>query len=612
MVDKKIKSEPALKKPVIAAKKILFVFGEALKVSWKVNPKLLVIVISLGIFWGLTTIPALYITKIVLDTAIGAIGKKDILPAVYTITFFLGLRFLIDLVRSICNRLANQYRWSLNRQVDDYLDTAFGLKYAELDLETISDPKFRNKYEKIRRETGNRIWGLVQLLSEVPQNITGVISAAIIITTVAPIMLPIALLFAIPSVVFSSSMTKVFYELDTRLSPEERMTGLISRILHFPKNELDQKLLGNSKILAENFVRLRAIIMKAWLEVRIKNNVFGEIIAIPSDLMLTIFNIWLFVQAILQKITLGTAQMTSNAVMNLQNNLSSLLTNFTTMYEHYLYIQEYLWLMNLKPTMKSGGKLASKTFSQGIEFKNVWFKYPLGKTWILKNINFKVGAKENLAIVGENGAGKTTLIKLLCRFYAPSRGEIFVNGVNIMDYDEKSYWKSLSALFQGFEQYPFSVKETIGYGDVERLNKISEIVEAAKKTEVDEFIQTLPQKYDTPLAKDLEGGIEPSSGQWQRLGLARAIFRRANMILLDEPTSNVDPKAEEEIFEKVIELAREKILILISHRFSTVRRADKIILIENGHLTEEGTHGELMKKDKSYAKLFSLQAKGYQ
>ena len=249
---------------------------------------------------------------------------------------------------------------------------------------------------------------------------------------------------------------------------------------------------------------------------------------------------------------------------------------------------------------------------KGIEFRNVWFKYPNSKKWVLKDISFIIKPKENVALVGENGAGKTTLIKLLCGFYRPEKGEILVDNVNIKELDTLRYWNTLGVLFQDFSHYPFTAKEAIGIGNPRKINDLESIKMAAKLTGVDKYIEGLTLGYKTPLVKDFDGGVDPSRGQWQRLALARIIFRGSKIVILDEPTSNVDQKAEEMIFDKIIDLSSEKILILISHRFNTVRKANKILNISEGRIIEQGTHEELMKKHGEYASLFELQAKGYQ
>jgi ATP-binding cassette, subfamily B, bacterial len=247
---------------------------------------------------------------------------------------------------------------------------------------------------------------------------------------------------------------------------------------------------------------------------------------------------------------------------------------------------------------------------QGIEFKNVWFKYP-NSNWILKDVSFKINPADNIAIVGQNGAGKTTLIKLLCRFYEPQMGSILIDGQDIKNYNLKEYRFQISALFQDFAQFPFSVEDNIHFGDISRKKSLRKIKHAAKLTGITNFIDSLPLKYKNPLDKEFKDGVEPSKGLWQRIALARILYRPSEILILDEPTSNVDPQSEEEIFTQVLEVAKDKIIFLVSHRFSTVRKADKIIVLEHGTVVEYGTHNELMKKNGRYKELFEIQAQSF-
>ncbi|MBM3209329.1 ABC transporter ATP-binding protein, partial [Candidatus Shapirobacteria bacterium] len=310
-------------------------------------------------------------------------------------------------------------------------------------------------------------------------------------------------------------------------------------------------------------------------------------------------------------ITVGSFQMYLQAIYSFQGSLTGLVSEFLDLYENFLFVTDLIWFINTEPKITSGKKKFPDRVRRGLEFRDVWFRYKPDQPWILKGINLQLAARENLAIVGENGAGKTTLIKLLCRFYDPQKGEILVDGINLKEFDRSSLWKNLTVLFQNFEGFPFTARESIGYGRVENVEDIALVTQSAKQSTIHEFIAGLPLRYENPLTTDFEKGVEPSGGQWQRIGLARVLFRRAQVVILDEPTSNVDPKSEEEIFEKIMELTAKKNLILISHRFSTVRRANKICVIDKGQITEMGTHEELIKKRKLYAELFNLQAKAY-
>jgi ATP-binding cassette, subfamily B, bacterial len=310
-------------------------------------------------------------------------------------------------------------------------------------------------------------------------------------------------------------------------------------------------------------------------------------------------------------VTLGTAQMQFQAITQLVGNLSTLGRQVNDIYENYLYVSDYNQFMELSEEDLVAGEKVSIPFARGIEFKNVWFKYPSSPNWILKDVTFTVTPADNIAIIGKNGAGKTTIIKLLCRYYEPQKGEILVNGVNINKYSLSSYRSKISALFQDFAQYPFSANENISFGDIGRNSDKDGIKKAAKLAGIDEFINSLPKGYENALDNEFEGGIEPSKGQWQRLALARAFYRDSEIYILDEPTSNVDPQAEEQIFDEIIKLAKDKIVFLVSHRFSTVRKADKILVLDKGRVEEYGSHEEMLGSGGTYARLFKLQAKAY-
>ncbi|MBU0569902.1 ABC transporter ATP-binding protein/permease, partial [Patescibacteria group bacterium] len=269
---------------------------------------------------------------------------------------------------------------------------------------------------------------------------------------------------------------------------------------------------------------------------------------------------------------------------------------------------------NLEPGIEkiSESGSTSEIENISIEFKNVWFRYQKDLPWIIKDVSFKISPGERIAMVGENGVGKSTLIKLLARFYEPGKGEVLVNGKNVSSLNLLQWREKLAVLFQDFEGYPFSVRESIGYGDVKRMGSLKEIKKVARDTGIDDFIEGLSLKYDTPINPRFEKGIHLSNGQWQRIAISRVLFRKnAKVMILDEPTSNVDPEAEEMIFKKLVRLTKDKILIFVTQRFSTTRIADRIFVVHGGRVVEDGTHKELMERNEKYARLYNLQAKAY-
>lgn len=256
-------------------------------------------------------------------------------------------------------------------------------------------------------------------------------------------------------------------------------------------------------------------------------------------------------------------------------------------------------------------KLRPKT-APVIEFKNVWFKYPSTKNFVLKKINFKIDTNEEIALVGTNGAGKTTLIKLLLRFYDPTKGKILINGKDIKEYDLNSYYKLIGVLLQEYSFYnELDVKSNICIGKPNKAGNTKKIIKAAKNAKAHEFIMELDNKYKQILAKQFTGGTKISKGQKQKIALGRMFYRNAPILILDEPTSSIDAMAEQKIFDKIYDFTDDKTVIIISHRFSTVRKAQRIYVLENGEITEEGSHSELLKLDGAYAESFKTQAKGY-
>lgn len=312
-------------------------------------------------------------------------------------------------------------------------------------------------------------------------------------------------------------------------------------------------------------------------------------------------------------ITLGLLTFYVSSTNNFSSALAGFFRYLSAQYEDSIYMVDFFKFLNLENTIKEGKlELHKKNNAPLIEFKNVWFKYKNSKRYVLKNFNLTINPGERIAFVGVNGAGKTTLIKLLCRFYDVSKGEILVDGINIKDLTFESLYTKIGVLFQDFIRYSqFDVKTNIELGDVSNLGNRARVEESVFKADAKEFIDAYSNKLEQVLDKSFEGGINPSGGQWQRIALARAFFRDAPILILDEPTSAIDAKAEFEIFERLYEFSKNKTVIIVSHRFSTVRKADKIYVLDKGQIVEQGTHVELLALNGKYSDAFYTQAKGY-
>jgi ABC-type multidrug transport system fused ATPase/permease subunit len=453
-------------------------------------------------------------------------------------------------------------------------------------------------------------------LSNIPNYLVGFISSVGIIVILNPLIALGVVLVSLPQIFIDSKYIRKGYEQWTRNSQNRRIWGWLNMYLVRNRNFMELKLLKISDYLAR---RIRKI-YKAILDERYQLNKKREFSRFGSLLPLTVFEfgvgLLLAFWVIIGRITVGSFQLYVRTLRNAEQNLASLVTSLLEIYENYIYVRDLVWFLNLKPSIMSKTKQVGTDMIKDytLDLKDVWFRYTAEDAWVLKNIDLKITPGERIAIVGPNGAGKTTLIKLITRFYDPSRGDIKVGKFKLPEIKIDQWRDMFAVLFQRFEAYPFSFKESIGFGDVKNIRSTEKIRKAAQETGIDDYIESLPLKYNNPLTPRFEKGVRPSSGQMQRIGISRVLFKkRARFIVLDEPTSNVDPEAEEKIFQELVKKTkkRDKTLIFVTQRFSTVRVADKILLVDDGRIREQGTHRELMKLNGKYAKMFNIQAQAY-
>jgi len=579
-----------------------------------VNKLYVVLLFSLTIFSASLTVPIYFLDKIFLDKLVEFIGSPDVEGALWIVGGIVVLRIFLNFLQDISHRATSFFRRTIARYLEPEVDRMIGAKLASLDMHTLEDPEFRDRFNLIQNQSVRRVFDIMNQVADIPNHLIGFLSAVGILVLLHPLVAIGTVLVTIPSVLIDAKFVKKDYKLSKDLSTLNRLWGWLKHYLVRNKNYAELKLLNLSPYLSREIKKVQDEQVGKRVDL-MKNRHLQQGY---TNVLLTSYEIgisvWLVFLTIVQEITIGSSQLYLRSLSAAQRNFTALATSVTSMIENYVYMTDLVWFLELESNIEnSSGTIKffdSSDFS--VEFKNVWFKYKEDQPWILKGLNFKFSPKENLALVGLNGAGKSTMIKLLSRFYDPNKGEILIGGVNLKDLDLKSWRAQLAILFQEFETYPFSVNDSIGYGDISRIKNKKEIKEAAEATGIAEFIEALPMKYKNPLNPAFDKGVKPSGGQSQRIGISRMLFRKnAKLLIMDEPTSSVDPEAEEKIFSQLIKQSENKILIFVTHRFSTVRLADRILVMGNGKITEEGTHEKLMKLNKKYAKLFNLQAKGY-
>ncbi len=595
---------------LINIKKFLRTYRSTILLAWQTNKKYFLFITIAGSIDGLLVYPDLLITKNITDSILKGMTSGDYIQPLQTILILTLITICINQIQQLINDYADVYSNTLSGLIKETINIKLSRKINSLSVPQAENPEIRNTFQKVQDSSGNSIWAIINPLGSFPSIFFGLISTSILILKFQPLIVVPAILLAIPRISLGIKRTNAWRAIRNHYAPQWRIWAALDDFATKGRYLYENKILNHVNILLNRRLKMAIQYYKDNEKHRLKYSKLQRVYSAPLILFENGTRVYLFYLAIIKQMTLGTAQTTSSSINRFTNYVARLIRESSDLYQNYTFINDYENFINLPDEQISGVNLPEKIES-GLVFKNVWFKYQSSPDWNLKDLSFTINPTENTAIVGENGAGKTTLIKIICRFYEPQKGEILLNGRNIFEYDLESYRHAIAALFQDFAQYPFSAKDNIHFGDVKKKLKLKEIKKVAKYTDMDKFVDSLPLKYSNPLDKEFAKGIEPSKGQWQRIALARTLYRDAHMIILDEPTSNVDPESEEKIFESIIKIDKNKMIILVSHRFSTVRKADKILVIEQGVLVEEGSHNQLMKNKSRYHELFSLQAQSY-
>jgi ATP-binding cassette, subfamily B, bacterial len=602
-------------KRVSRAKQVIYVLSSVGKLIYNTKPKYFVVVFVVNVLSGLLVLPSLYIQKQIIDSLVLYVGLENFVmaDALFNLSLLIVSSIGLIFVTHIISQISSFFETLLVREFDTKLDILMAKKLSNLDIETIESPRFKNRYTKIMNESASRVYRLISPLSSIPGEVVALVSSIAVLATLTPLAALGVILSSVPRLTVASRFVKRRYEMVGELAPVRRVQGWLNWYLLRNRNMMELKLLGLPEYLAHRYSQNASVILRTHQKFDFDQEKATSISFLPLSFFDAVFTIYLAWLTLGRTITIGSFQLYYQAMRRVQSEFYNVSRSMISIYESYIYVADLMWLLSLKPKIsESSGLNFEPTSKVKIEFRNVWFRYKKTGKYILKGVSLVFETGKPVAIVGVNGAGKSTLLKLLARFYDPTKGEILVNGTPLNQINPESWRRQLAILFQDFEGYPFSARETIAFGDLSRLTEIDDVKAAAKATDIAAFIEKLPKKWENPLDPEFTKGVRPSAGQWQRLGISRMLFRsNAGVVVMDEPTSNVDPEAEEQIFAKLSELSGSKILVFVTQRFSTVRRAKQIILLEGGKVLESGTHSFLMKKKSRYHHLFDLQAKSY-
>lgn len=553
-----------------------------------------------------------YIYKLIIDLIIAGIsGPSFNYSQLYSlIAIRIGTLFIQDAAFSA----QGYFEMLLWTKFPVYLYQTVLSKLSTLDVQYFDDSSFKDTLEKIR---DSYTWKPINMLSSLFYGFQSSLQLVIALVAVATLnwfLIFLVLMVAIPTFINQTNYAKITWGIWQQNSPYRKKFWYLSDLIQSGNSikeikifQMASKILSELKDIYSKFVKDNTKIAKKQFNTNILFNLFGVAVYIGIE-------VFIFLSAIAKRISIGDITYFTTVLTNFQNGVNGLFRNVSQLFDQGLYVQEMFEVLDIESKIIEPAQAIKVNVHKAskIEFRNVSFSYPGTKKKVLDNFSLTIKPGQKIAFVGENGAGKTTIIKLLARFYDVNEGEILINGKNLKELDLSTWYKTLGVLFQDFVKYEYPLKDNIYFGKIFAPENIQEIIKAAKLSGADSVASQLPHGYNQILGRTFEGGLELSAGQWQKVALARGFLRDAPILILDEPTAAIDAKAEFEIFDRVEQLSKDKSLIIISHRFSTVRNANKIYVIDKGKIKEEGTHKELIKLGGIYATLFNLQAKGYQ
>ena len=580
------------------------------KLVWQTSPRMTIVNSMLRIVRSAMPLLILYIGKLIIDQVIFLSHNHglshDYLWKLVATEF--GLAILADAL----SRAVNLMDSLLGDMFANHTSIKIMTHAATLDLDQFEDSTFYDKLERARQQTVGRTILLSQVLSQVQDLITmGFLAAGLLIFN--PWLILLLLIAVVPAFLGESHFNNKSYALTRGQTPERRELDYIRYMAASDESAKEVKIFDLSGFLIDRFRTLSNQFYLDNKKLVIKRSSWGTFFALLGSAGYYGAYVVIIGRAISGSLSIGDLTFLAGSFRQLRALLENILTRFTSVSQGAIYLRDLFEFFEIKPNISQTSKPIPfpDPILKGFTFEDVGFKYQNAESWANRHLNFTLHAGEKLALVGENGAGKTTLVKLLARLYDPNEGRILLDGIDLKEYDLASLRLQIGVIFQDFLRFQMSLSQNIAVGKISESANRELIVAAARQSLADDLAERLPNKYDQMLGRRFNQGIELSGGEWQKVALARAYMREAQLLILDEPTAALDARAEYEVFQRFADLTKGKSAVLISHRFSTVRMADRILVLEKGQLIEIGSHEELLKQNGRYAELFNLQAKGY-
>jgi ATP-binding cassette subfamily B protein len=581
-----------------------------LRIVWDSGRAVVVLGVVFRLIASVLPLGLLWITKLIIDilvrahTAHQAVGTR--------LWWLVAAEFSLAVFGSV-----------LSRGVD-FLDALLADKYtrhvsvlvmkhaAQLDLAAYEDPVFYDRLERARVQATDRL-GMIQSIGRLIQQIVTTVSLSVAIMLFSPWLLLMLVACVIPAFLGESHFAFLGYAKNFRQTPIRRQLDYL-RVLGGSKEAAKElKLFGLAPFLTERFSQLSDRIYHEDVDLarsRLTAGSFLSMISTAGYYLAYVFVIWRTVAGV---ISIGTFTFLAGAIQQASSNIQQIFSTVSSIADQALFLTDLIAFFEMRPAIasKPNALPAPRPIIRGFEFRNVSFRYPGSPRLVLDGLNFHFHPGERVALIGENGEGKTTIVKLLTRLYDPIEGQVLLDGVDLREYNLEDLYGEIGVIFQDFMRYEMTARENIAVGRIERLDDLPLLSQSAQKSMADEVVGRLPHGYEQMLGRRFDGGVDLSGGEWQKVALARAYLRDAQILILDEPTAALDARSEYEVFQRFAELTVGKMALFISHRFSTVRMADRIVVLENGRVAEDGDHEQLTRLGGRYAEMFEMQAASY-
>ncbi len=582
-----------------------------LKIFWQLNPKLMTTLLLLTIIGGVIPAIQVQITASTIQSTVNAIHGGKTNPLILVAVSFCIAQGALTLLTLFISAVQQYLQQLFQTQLSNKFSIQIMEKAISLDLQHYEDDQFYDKLQRANNESNYRAYQIFTQFIDIATQFVSLVSVASIIFLWNWLICIIILISPLPAVYAQIVYGQKGYRIERERTSERRHIAYLQYLVTNSRAYKEIRLFNLGHLFInryrdyiQKFYRIDKQLAKQRSLVGVPLSSLGIIISSGSQIYATLFAI--------MSGNIGLLAGYIQAIGIVQHSALGLLSGLSQLYQHNLFIGNLFEYFDTPSShIKSGSYPFPPKLQKGIEFRNVNFYYPGTTKKVLDNLSFFLPAEQCVALVGQNGTGKTTIVKLLSRLYQPTSGQILIDDIPIEEYDIDDLQKHLGVIFQDFMQYEMSVKENIGFGYVEDLHNMDRIRQAAERSGAAKDIECLSQDYKTILGRMFEDGQQLSIGQWQKIALARAFMRKAAIVVLDEPTASIDAEAEAEIFGRLYKIAKGTTSLLIAHRFSTTRIADKILVLEDGKVKEEGTHETLMKANQTYAHLFNLQASGY-